>query len=162
MKHLYRWALAAILAVLVLPGLAIAQTIDATSAVDPLALLSQALAMGPAGIALGVAALLVGLVQLVRRFGGALHPALGTARAAAITSLALAVLGSLATVLATGAPITLATVVNAILLGLTASGLFGASKAIVSKAEKAGDLAVIRETQTKAAQLARIGESPEA
>lgn len=127
--------------------------------VDVLALISQALAMGPAGIALGVAAVLVGLVQLVRHFGGRLHPALGTPRAAAITSLALAILGALAASLATGQALTLTVVLNAILAGLTASGLFSASKAIARSEAKGAEAAAA--IGGKAAAQAAIAASPE-
>lgn len=127
--------------------------------VDVLALISQALAMGPAGLALGVAAVLVGAVQLVRHFGARLHPALGTPRAAAITSLALAILGALAASLATGQALTLTVALNAILAGLTASGLFSASKAVIQRSEKAGADAAAA-IGGKAAAQAAIRKSP--
>lgn len=130
---------------------------------DVLALISQALQMGPAGIALGVAALLVGLVQLVRHFGGRLHPALGTPRAAAITSLVLAILGALAATLATGAQLSLTVVLNAILAGLTASGLFSAGKAVIQRSEQAGqDAADALQSGGKAAAQEAIRQSPRA
>jgi len=128
--------------------------------VDALALISQALAMGPAGLALGVAAVLVGLVQLVRTFGARLHPALGTPRAAAITSLVLAILGALAATLATGTPLTLTVALNAILAGLTASGLFSASKAVIQRSEQKGAEAAAA-IGGKAAAQAAIRQSPE-
>ncbi len=129
--------------------------------VDVLALISQALAMGPAGLALGVAALLVGAVQLVRTFGGKLHPALGTPRAAAITSLVLAILGALAASLATGQALTLTVALNAILAGLTASGLFSASKAVIQRSEaKGAEAAEALQAGGKAAAQAAIAQSP--
>lgn len=130
--------------------------------VDVLALISQALAMGPAGLALGVAAVLMGLVQLVRTFGARLHPALGTPRAAAITSLALAILGALAASLATGQALSLTVMLNAILAGLTASGMFSASKAVIQRSEKAGqDASDALQAGGKAAAQAAIAASPE-
>lgn len=154
-----RFAALALLAIL-LPVAALAQGGDAVS-VDVLALISQALAMGPAGLALGVAAVLVGLVQLVRTFGARLHPALGTPRAAAITSLALAILGALAASLATGAPLTLTVALNAILAGLTASGLFSASKAIARSEAKGAEAAAALQAGGKAAAQAAIAKSPD-
>jgi len=158
---LLRISLAACLALLLVPALALAQAADPSEVVSALGVLIDALARGPAGVGLAVAAGVLVLVQVLRAFGARIHPALGSGRAAAILAVVLPVVGAIVTTLASGAPLTVAVVLNAILAGLTASGLFSASRAIVQRAEAKGDLEVIRQTQTKAAQLARIGESPE-
>ena len=162
LTRLYRWALVALLAVLAIPSLALAQDADPAEVVSALGILIDALARGPAGVGLAVAAGLLVLVQVLRAFGARIHPALGSGRAAAILAVVLPVVGAIVTTLASGGALTVAVVLNAILAGLTASGLFSASRAIVAKAEARGDLAVIRDTQTKAAQLAAIGQSPDA
>lgn len=151
-------------ALVLLPLTALAQGGDPV-ALDALALLSQALTMGPAGIALGVAAVLVGLVQVVRAYGsrlpGRIGEILATPKAAAVTSLSLAILGSLATTLAAGAQISLTVVLNAVLLGLTASGLFSQGKAFIQRSEKAGqDASDALQAGGKAAAQAAIRQSP--
>jgi len=144
------------------PMSALAQDADPAEVVSALGILIDALARGPAGVGLAVAAGLLVLVQVLRAFGARIHPALGSGRAAAILAVVLPVVGAIVTTLASGGALTVAVVLNAILAGLTASGLFSASRAIVQRAEARGDLAVIRDTQTKAAQLAAIGQSPDA
>ena len=159
---LVRLTLAACLAVLVIPALALAQAAaDPQEVVSALSVLIDALARGPAGVGLAVAAGVLVLVQVLRVFGARIHPALGSGRAAAILAVVLPVVGAIVTTLASGAPLTVAVVLNAILAGLTASGLFSASRAIVKRAEAAGGLAVVRETQGKAAQAAVLAASPE-
>lgn len=134
---------------------------DPAEVVSALGILIDALARGPAGVGLAVAAGILVLVQVLRAFGARIHPALGSGRAAAILAVVLPVVGAIVTTLASGAPITLAVILNAILAGLTASGLFSASRAVVKRAEAAGAAAVVRETSGKAAQAAVIAASPE-
>ena len=162
LTRLYRWALVALLAVLAIPSLALAQDADPAEVVSALGILIDALARGPAGVGLAVAAGLLVLVQVLRAFGARIHPALGSGRAAAILAVLLPVVGAIVTTLASGQALTVAVVLNAILAGLTASGLFSASRAIVQRAEARGDAAAIAVATSKGAQLAAIGQSPDA
>lgn len=161
LTSLLRVTLAACLAVLVVPALAFAQAAaDPQEVVSALGVLIDALARGPAGVGLAVAAGVLVLVQVLRAFGGRIHPALGSGRAAAILALVLPVVGAIVTALAAGQPLTIALILNGLLAGLTASGLFSASRAVVARAEAKGDLAVVRETSGKAAQAAVLAASP--
>ncbi len=108
---------------------------------DVLPLLTQALQGGPGGVALAVAAGILLLVQGAKRMG-AVVPILADRRVVLGLALLGPVLGAVVTALAAGAPITAAVVLNGLLAGLTASGLWSSGKALAESAGAKASAAV--------------------
>lgn len=148
----------AVVATLCLPLAALAQDVDPIATLDALPILLDALSRGPAGVGLAVAAGILLLVQLLRTFGARIHPVLGDGRVAVALALLLPVVGTIVTVLHAGGALTLAVIVNALLAGLTASGLFSAARTLApnatAKASAAGDAAAAHIGGKAAAQAA--------
>ncbi|QSQ17171.1 hypothetical protein [Myxococcus landrumensis] len=97
--------------------------------------------------ALLAALVVVLLVYLLRKFGGAFVPFLRTDRGGALLVLGVSLAGAVANALAAGAPFSLALVLTAAKVALTAAGgftlvkrlLFGSSA--VERADQAGEFA---------------------
>ncbi|NTX16164.1 hypothetical protein HUA76_35880 [Myxococcus sp. CA056] len=87
------------------------------------------------------------LVYLLRKFGGAFVPFFNTDRGGAVLVLGVSLAGAVANALAAGAPFSLALVLTAVKVALTAAGgftlvkrlLFGAPA--IESAEQAGEIA---------------------
>jgi hypothetical protein len=101
------------------------------SLVDVGGVLLSALSGGQYAL-LGAAALLL-LVLAARKGGAQVVPWLGTPRGGAVLALALAGLTSLVARLSSGAPMSLGLVLEAVVVALSASGLWSTGKALVEK-----------------------------
>ncbi|TQF09182.1 hypothetical protein FJV41_45945 [Myxococcus llanfairpwllgwyngyllgogerychwyrndrobwllllantysiliogogogochensis] len=97
--------------------------------------------------ALLAALVVVLLVYLLRKFGGAFIPFLRTDRGGAVLVLGVSLAGAVANALAAGAPFSLALLVTALKVALTAAGGFTVIKRLVfgtpaiERAGQAGELA---------------------
>jgi hypothetical protein len=101
------------------------------SLVDVGGVLLSALSGGQYAL-LGAAALLL-LVLVARKGGAKVVPWLGTPRGGAVLALALAGLTSLVARLSAGAPLSLGLFLEAVVVALSASGLWSTGKALVEK-----------------------------
>lgn len=81
---------------------------------------------------LGAAGLLL-LVLVARKVGGKVHPFFATPRGGAVLALLVAGLTSLVARLSAGAPFSLGLVLEAVVVALSASGLWSVSKNLATK-----------------------------
>ena len=143
------------------PPIALPTDLDSAGLADFLPLLLSA--GSSAKWALLVVLVLMAATVAIRHYGskipGALGTALGSPVAAWVLPLVFSTCGALGVSLSSGQPLTLNTVLGAVLVGLGAGGVLakqlGAPK--VAAAEAAGAQAVANSTASKADKLADIG-----